>query len=232
MCGRYASFRQAQDLADAFAVDEVMQAALAVPPSYNVAPTQPVRIVLDRADDLGPRRREMHAARWGLVPAWASDLRVGYKMINARLESLEDRPAFRTSLQKRRCLVPADGYYEWQRRDGGKTPYFIHAEGPIALAGLYAFWRDPERAGDDPDRWVLSVTIVTAPATGDLARLHDRVPVVLSPDTVTAWLDPRLRRSDQALRLISAPAPALSFHPVSDRVNRPSVDEPGLVEPV
>jgi putative SOS response-associated peptidase YedK len=234
MCGRYASYRQAQDLADAFDVDDVTEAARAVPPSYNVAPTQPVRIVLDRAgnEDV-PARREMHAARWGLVPAWAKDTKVGYKMINARLESLEDRPAFRASLERRRCIVPADGYYEWQRRDGSRKPYYIHGEGsePIALAGLYAFWRDPERGDDDPDRWVLSTTIVTTAARGPLARLHDRVPVVVEPSAVAGWLDPGLKRGDRAVRLLTGSGPHLTFHEVSDKVNRTTVDEPGLIAP-
>lgn len=234
MCGRYASYRQAQDLADAFDVDEVTEGARQVPPSYNVAPTQPVRIVLERAADEGsPAHREMHAARWGLVPAWAKDVRVGYKMINARVESLDDRPAFRTSLERRRCVVPADGYYEWRRHDGTKTPFFIHGSpsAPIALAGLYAFWRDPERADDDPDRWLLSTTIVTTAAQGDLASLHDRVPVVLDDEGLARWLDPALTRASAALRLLTGSAPPLTFHEVSDRVNRTTSDDPGLVEP-
>jgi putative SOS response-associated peptidase YedK len=234
MCGRYASYRRAQELADAFDVEELTDAARAVPPSYNVAPTQAVRIVLDRAGAAGPPvHREMHAARWGLVPAWAKDLRIGYKMINARRESLGDRPAFRASLQRRRCIVPADGYYEWQRRDGATTPYFIHSDAPspMAFAGLYAFWRDPEAAADDPDRWVLSTAIVTTAASGELAGLHDRVPVVLDPAARDRWLDPQLTRTDEALRVLAGPAPRLVFHRVSDRVNRVSEDEAALIDP-
>lgn len=236
MCGRYASYRKAQELAEAWHVDRVTEAAAALPPSYNVAPTQPVRVVLEReaTEDAGPAHREMHAARWGLVPAWASDLRIGNRMINARLESLEKRPAYRASLERRRCIVAADGYYEWQRRDeGGKVPHYIHGDraGPIALAGLYAFWRDPERADDDPDRWVLSTTIVTGQASGDLARLHDRVPVVLDGATIDRWLDPATR-TGEAVDVLTTAAPRLRFHPVSNRVNRTTVDEPELIEPV
>jgi putative SOS response-associated peptidase YedK len=235
MCGRYASFRQAQELADAFGVEETTEAARAVAPSYNVAPTQPVRIVLDRVGSAGaPVHREMHAARWGLVPAWAKDLRVGYTMINARRESLDDRPAFRVSLQRRRCVVPADGYYEWQRHGGAKTPYFIHAAAgaPIAFAGLYAFWRDPGRADDDPARWVLSTTIVTTAAGPELAGLHDRVPVVLDAVARERWLDPGLAGTAEALHVLDDPAPHLAFHRVSDRVNRVAEDEPSLIDPV
>ena len=235
MCGRYASFRKAQELADAYDVDRSTDEAAAIPPSYNVAPTQPVRIVLDRPDsEDGPAHRELHAARWGLVPAWAKDLRTGQKMINARLESLESRPAFRASLERRRCIVPADGYYEWQRDDDRKVPHYIHADStrPIALAGLYAFWRDPERADDDPERWVLSTTIVTTSAWDDLARLHDRVPVVLDEETVGRWLDPHLTQRKAAVALLAGSRPTLRFHPVSDRVNRTTADDAGLIEPL
>ena len=234
MCGRYASYRTAADLAEAYEVDAITEEALAVTPSYNVAPTQPVRIVLDRAaNETDDGRREMHAARWGLVPAWAKDVRIGYKMINARRESLDDRPAFRASLRRRRCVVPADGYYEWQRAGGTSRPYYVHdrGDGLLALAGLYAFWRNPERAEDDPHRWVLSTAVITTAATGALARLHDRVPVVLGPDQVDRWLDPAVTSSREALGRLEAPPPGLRFHAVSQRVNGTIDDDPGLIEP-
>lgn len=258
MCGRYASYRAAQDLADAFDVAEVTPEAAAVAPSYNVAPTMAIRIVLERRERLedgsqregaerpdadveserpgsGPGvRRELHAARWGLVPAWASDLRIGNRLINARLESLAEKPAFRASLAKRRCVVPAEGYYEWERRDGTKVPYFIHdpEEAPLALAGLYAFWRDPERADDDPERWVLSATIVTRDATPGLARIHDRQPVVLTRDDVAAWLDPTIEDGREAVAHLLGSGAPLAFHEVSRRVNRAGVDDAGLILPV
>ena len=220
MCGRFASYRSAQDLADHYEVDEVTPAARAVAPSYNVAPTQQVRVVLDRAGPHG-RTRELRAARWGLVPAWAKDARIGNKMINARQESLVDRPAFRSSLRQRRCVVPADGYYEWQRADdGGRQPFFIHDPvQPLSLAGLYAFWRDPERGDDDPERWVLSTTIITTAAKGQLAELHDRVPVVLGPEAVADWLAPDLTSSPEALGILQAPETKLAWFAVSRRVN-------------
>lgn len=251
MCGRYASYRAAQDLADAFDVAEVTPEAAAVAPSYNVAPTMAIRIVLERRERLeedagagpgaerpgaeGPGvRRELHAARWGLVPAWAPDLRIGNRLINARVESLAEKPAFRASLAKRRCVVPAEGYYEWERRDGTKVPYFIHDPGgaPLALAGLYAFWRDPERADDDPERWVLSATIVTRDAAPGLARIHDRQPVVLTRDDVAAWLDPTLEDGREAVAHLLGSGAPLTFYEVSRRVNRAGVDDAGLILPV
>lgn len=235
MCGRFASYREAQDLADRYDVDDVTEAASAVVGSYNLAPTEDVRIVLDRApSEVRPRRREMHAARWGLVPAWADDLKIGNRLINARLESLASKRAFRASLDRRRCIVPADGYFEWQRQGGRKVPYYVHADGdePLALAGLYAFWRVPGRADDDPDRWLLSVTIVTRDAEDDLADLHDRRPVVLAPDAVAAWLDPAPVDADRAVATLLRPPPPLLFHAVSSRVNTPDTDGPDLVEPV
>jgi putative SOS response-associated peptidase YedK len=233
MCGRFASFRQAQDLADRFHVDDVTESAAAAPTSYNLAPTEAVRIILDRGGEETPRRREMHAARWGLVPAWADDLRIGNRLINARRESLATKPAFRASLARRRCILPADGYYEWQKRDGGKVPFYIHGDDgePLALAGLYAFWRDPGRGDDDPDRWVLSVTIITTDAEPGLAELHDRRPVVLDPSAVPAWLDPAPAAAEGAVAVLRRPPPPLSFHAVSSRVNTPATDGPGLIEP-
>ena len=234
MCGRFASFRAAQDLADAYDVDEVTEAAGAVTPSYNVAPTQQIRVILDReASPEHPIRRELHAARWGLVPAWATDVRIGNRLINARRESLADKPAFRSSLARRRCVVPAEGYYEWQRRGRTKVPFYIHADdgGPLAFAGLYAFWRDPACADDDPRRWVLSATVITTDAAGDLADIHDRRPVLLTRADVEAWLDPSAHDPVQALAHLSGPVPDLSFHEVSTRVNTPAVDEPDLIAP-
>ena len=187
MCGRYASFREAQDLADAFAVspDGIAEDARLLPPSWNVAPTDPVRVVVERephvpseeraagggaTEAAGSPERSLRLARWGLVPGWAKDPSVGSRMINARVESLAEKPAFRRALVSRRCVVPAEGYFEWKKPDGSapprtpKQPFWIHAEdgSPLAFAGLYEFWRDPARADDDPLRWLVSMTIVTA----------------------------------------------------------------------
>lgn len=230
MCGRYASFRQAQDLADAFDVVEISDEALEVHPSFNVAPTDQVRIVLQRPD----HPRQMYAARWGLVPAFATDPRIGARMINARTETVAEKNAFAKSLRTRRCIVPADGYYEWRKDAGGaKTPHFIHRAdaAPLAFAGLYAFWRDPAKNEDDPSRWVLSTTILTQPARSQLAGIHDREPVVLRRAAVATWLDPSVTAPDEALSAITPERPRLQFHRVDPKVGNVRVDSPDLIEP-
>lgn len=262
MCGRYASFRDAQDLADEFAVapPDVAPDAAGLPPSWNVAPTDPVRVVVERrprpgdasesADDAA--RRSLRLARWGLVPGWAKDPSIGSRMINARVETLDAKPAFRKALAVRRCLVPAEGYYEWQappqdappvagptgrRRRPPKQPFWIHPAdgGPLAFAGLYEFWRDPARADDDPQRWLVTMTIVTGGAPTDdpaLAEIHDRQPVMLDPSRWDAWLDPDLTDTDRVMTLLRGPAPPLVATPVSTEVNAVGNDGPHLVEPV
>ena len=233
MCGRYASFRQAQDLADAFDVAEIAEDAAEVRPSFNVAPTDQVRVILERTD--GGLRREMHAARWGLVPAFADDPRIGARMINARIETVAQKNAFAKSLRTRRCILPADGYYEWRKDTGGqKTPHFIHRAdaAPLAFAGLYAFWRDPTKDENDPARWLLSTTILTQPAREQLAGIHDREPVVLRSEAVAQWLDPSVTSPDEALAAVTPDRPSLQFHRVGPRVGNVRVDSPDLIEPV
>lgn len=270
MCGRYASFRDAQDLADAFAVapPDVADDAGGLPPSWNVAPTDAVRVVVERAprpssageDAVGGTedgtddrpRRSLRLARWGLVPGWAKDPSIGARMINARVETLDTKPAFRKALAVRRCLVPAEGYYEWQaptddappvtgptgrRRKPPKQPFWIHPadDGPLAFAGLYEFWRDPERADDDPLRWLVTMTIVTGGAPTDdpaLAEIHDRQPVILDRTRWDAWLDPQLTDADRVMDLLRRPAPPLVATPVSTDVNAVGNDGPQLIEPV
>ena len=236
MCGRYASFREAQDLADAFAAQDVADDARLLPPSWNVAPTDPVRIVVERERD-DDVVRSLRVARWGLVPGWAKDPSVGSKMINARVETLDTKPAFRKALAARRCLVPAEGYYEWQKveRDGKqvKQPFWIHsADGaPLAFAGLYEFWRDPDRADDDPLRWLVTTAIVTGDA-GLLGSIHDRRPVMLGPDRWDAWLDPRRDAAGEVLPLLDDAGPVLVPTPVATAVNSVRNNGPELIEPV
>lgn len=232
MCGRYASFRQAQELADAFDVAEITEEAGSVHPSFNVAPTDQVRVILERTE--GATRREMHSARWGLVPAFADDVRIGARMINARIETVAEKNAFAKSLRTRRCILPADGYYEWRKGAEGKTPHFIHRAdaAPLAFAGLYAFWRDPTKADDDPARWLLSATILTQPARTQLAGIHDREPVVLRRAAVAQWLDPAVTSPEEALAAVVPERPRLQFHQVGPRVGNVRVDSPELIEPV
>ena len=259
MCGRYASFREAQDLADAFAVSEVAEDARLLPASWNLAPTDPVRVVVEREKD-EEVRRSLRVVRWGLVPGWAKDPSVGSRMINARVETLTTKPAFRKAAAARRCLVPAEGYFEWQARDGAsdgpgggaptsgrgsrggrkaqpKQPYWIHPAdgGSLAFAGLYEFWRDRARADDDPLRWLVTMTIVTGDATTQdpsLAAIHDRRPVILPPEVWDAWLDPALTDPDGVLDVLRRDPPALVARPVSTDVNAVANDGPHLLDAV
>lgn len=248
MCGRYASFREAQDLADAFAVapPDVADDARLLPPSWNLAPTDPVRVVVERAAD-DEVHRSLRVVRWGLVPGWAKDPSIGSRMINARVETLTTKPAFRKAAAARRCLVPAEGYYEWQGAGGetsdrpsGKTPkqpFWIHPAdgGVLAFAGLYEFWRDRSRADDDPLRWLVTMTIVTGGAVTDdpaIAAIHDRRPVILARDLWDAWLDPGLTDPEGVMDLLQHRPPPLVARPVATEFNRVGTDGPQLVEPV
>lgn len=250
MCGRYASFKESQDLADAFDVEDMTAAARDVLASWNVAPTDGVRIVVDRApkaegdvaeSDPAPEvRREMHLARWGLVPPWAKDLSVGSRMFNARSESIAEKPAFKKPAATKRCLVLADGYYEWQKvavpgqSKPAKVPFYIHPTdgAPIAFAGLYSWWRDPAKDDDDPDRWRLSTTIVTAEARDGLEAIHDREPAMLTREVAEAWLDPGTTDLDSVLAMLAEPAPELSWYEVGPAVGNVRNNGAELMQPV
>ena len=176
MCGRYASSRRPEDLAEEFEIDRASVTETVtepLEPDYNVAPTKEVYAVVTRPpaeESAGAGDRQLRVLRWGLVPFWAKDPSIGNKMINARMETVDEKPAFRRAFAKRRCLIPADGYYEWypteQKTKAGKPmkqPFFIHPAdgGVLAMAGLYEVWRDPTRADDDPHRFLWSCTVIT-----------------------------------------------------------------------
>jgi putative SOS response-associated peptidase YedK len=234
MCGRYAASRSTDDLAVEFeAVPAEGQAPL--PADYNVAPTKDVHVVRHKKErdaegrPTGGGHRELRAVRWGLVPSWAKDVSVGNRLLNARVESLTDKPAFRRAAASRRCLVPADGWYEWAKRldSPTKQPYFITPQdgSVVAFAGLYEVWgRGEER--------LYTCTVVTAPAVGALAEIHDRMPLVLPRDRWAAWLDPA--RDD--VGDLAGPTPpelveALELRPVSTRVNTVANNGPELLVP-
>ncbi|MCX5521691.1 SOS response-associated peptidase [Streptomyces bobili] len=245
MCGRYASTRGPEDLAQHFRVDDLrVEETLA--PSWNVAPTEDVWAVLERtprgADDDAEARRELRALRWGLVPSWAKDVKTGARMINARVETLHEKPAFRRAFTRRRCLLPADGFYEWQQvKDDGtgrtrKQPYFIHPEDGqvMALAGLYEYWRDPRvERDDDPAAWLMTCTIITTDATDAAGRVHPRMPLALTDDHYDAWLDPAHQDPDELRSLLGSPADGhLDVRPVSPAVNNVGNNGPHLLDPV
>jgi putative SOS response-associated peptidase YedK len=231
MCGRYAQNRAADALERDLIVDRILGEHPG--PSWNVAPTQDVPVVLERVEDERPER-QLRTARWGLVPSWAKDTSIGARMINARSETVLEKPAFRKAAARRRALVPMDGYYEWQPQEHGpKTPFFLHADAPLAAAGLYELWRDPARAADDPLRWLWSVTVITRPATDSLGHIHDRCPVLLPADRWDDWLDPSITAADEVgAMLVHVPEPHLVPREVSRAVGNVANDGPHLVDPV
>ncbi|MGP7960548.1 SOS response-associated peptidase [Sanguibacter sp. A247] len=240
MCGRFASARQTQDLLDAFLIDPTLPLDAELQQwhaSWNVAPTHTVRMVVEQPPREAPGAapvRQLRTARWGLVPSWAKDPSGGARLLNARSETLLEKPSFKRAAAARRSVIPADGYYEWQRLGEGtkpaKQPYFIHpADNTVAaLAGLYEFWRDTSLPDDDPGRWLVTCTVLTRAAGGPLAEIHDRTPVMLTDATIDGWLDPSTD-AREALDLALSDAPALAWHPVSPRVGRVSEDDAMLV---
>jgi putative SOS response-associated peptidase YedK len=218
MCGRFVRSSRPEQLAKRLGA---RWHGGELPPSYNVAPSQDVLAVRPAGDG-----REAVRLRWGLVPAWAKEPQIGYKMINARAESVTEKPAYRGALRYRRCLVPADGFYEWRAEAGGKQPYYVRRiDGePVVLAGLWDRW---ERAPVP----IESCTIITTRANDDIAPLHHRMPVVLDPADWSAWLeegqDPLLLRE----LLQPAAEGVLTWYRVSRRVNKTTEDGPTLTEP-
>ncbi|MEV5971671.1 SOS response-associated peptidase [Streptomyces sp. NPDC051921] len=242
MCGRYASTRSPEDLTQLFGVT-AWRPEETLAPSWNVAPTDPVHAVLERAarDGGDEVRRELRALRWGLVPSWAKDPKSGSRMINARVETVHEKPAYRRAFARRRCLLPADGFYEWDPvKDDAtgrtrKQPYFISpADGQVmALAGLYEYWRDPDvAADDDPAAWLMTCTIITTEATDEAGRVHPRMPLALTPDHYDAWLDPRNHDTHDLRALLTRPADGrLDARPVSMAVNNVRNNGPHLLDP-
>lgn len=236
MCGRYTSTSTVADLASVFQVDEVR--AEEMEPRYNVAPTSPVyAVALTKPRDDGDKgpRRALGTFRWGLVPSWAKDQSVGNRMINARAEGIADKPAYRRAVARRRCLIPADAFYEWQRRVGrdgrpaGKLPHAVRRRDgqPMALAGIWEVWRDPSDADAEPVR---SCAVVTTGANALMAPIHDRMPVVLEPGDWAAWLDPATDMSVVEGLMAPAADGILEAYPVSSLVNKVTNEGPQLLE--
>lgn len=245
MCGRYAASREPSALVEEFDVE--VPPAVELPARYNIAPTNEVYVVRDgKPDEAEHHPRRLDVARWGLVPSWAKDPSIGNRMINARAETVAEKPAYRRALASRRCLLPADGFYEWQSPPEGaltpagkkpaKQPYFLHpADGTgLAMAGLYEWWRDPAvEDADDPAAWLLSTTIITTAARDNVGRIHDRMPVAVLPEHRSAWLDPATPGTDVLAELL-APTPSgfWDIYPVSTAVNSVRNQGPQLLDPV
>jgi len=218
MCGRFVSSTPVEQIAKEFHVDEVRAAP--APPDFNVAPRATINVVLDEAHDAAVDR-VLEGLRWGLVPSWAKDLKVGDRMINARAETVATKSAFRRAFKHRRCIIPADAFYEWKVVAGQKRkqPMAIkRRDGELlAFAGLWERWRDPE----EPDaEWIRSATIITGKPNEVIAPIHDRMPVILPESKWDEWLDPTFDDVEalEAL-LVSAPSELFEVYPVSTRVN-------------
>jgi putative SOS response-associated peptidase YedK len=234
MCGRYVSVAADADLVAEFDVEEVLDDAPG--PSWNIAPTDPVRMVVRRTPkESATAVRQLRTARWGLVPSWSRERKGGARMINARIETVTSKPAFKTAAAKRRCLLPALGYYEWQQTDTGKVPYFLHDADRdlLAFAGLYELWRDRALADDDPDRWLVTCTVITQQASDLLGAIHERNPVVVPRELWDGWLDCSSEDVGVAERLLAAiPEAHLSPYVVSAAVGNVRNNGPELIEPV
>lgn len=221
MCGRYASARSVDDIAAAFGIAE-HDVESAAAPDWNVAPTKPATVVVVRDG-----HRVLTTMRWGLVPSWARDPSGAARMINARIESVADKPAFRDALAARRCLLPADGWYEWTTLpDGTRQPYYLEAPdaGLLAFAGLWETWIDA--AG----RPLVTTTVLTGPAPDDLRFVHDRAPVVLEPSRWATWLDPGTPRPADVLT--PTPTGVVVPRPVGTAVGDVRSNGPALTAPI
>jgi putative SOS response-associated peptidase YedK len=218
VCGRYTLATPVNELIEQFHIDEYPSG---IAPSYNIAPTQEVAAVI--AED---EKRKLEMLRWGLIPSWANDPSIGNKMINARAETVAQKPSFRTPFKHRRCLVLTDGFYEWQHTLDGKQPYYIHMKdgAPFAFAGLWEIWRGGEE--------IRSCTVITTEANGLVGEIHPRMPVILPPEDYELWLDPEFEEKEALTSLLRpCPSGGMEAYPVSRRVNSPSNNAPDCVEP-
>lgn len=247
MCGRYAVTASVLDLVAEFEVDDTSLRTFE--PDYNVAPTKLVPVVLERRridEQTGETevRRHLEVMRWGLVPSWAKDPSIGSRLINARAETVTEKPAYRKAFARRRCLLPAAGYYEWQPPPTDqvatvgkalKQPHFIRSEAgtSLAMAGLYEFWRDKSRSAEDPAAWWTTVTVITTDAQDDVGHIHDRMPLLVPQQSWREWLDPDVDGSEEAHYLQSLLVPAasgqLQSYPVSRAVNNVRNNGPELL---
>jgi putative SOS response-associated peptidase YedK len=219
MCGRFVLNVDPAMLQTAFDLSSVPQFA----PRYNIAPTQAAPVITNE----NPKDAELY--QWGLIPSWAKDVSVGSKMINARAETVEEKPAFRAAFKRRRCIIPASGFYEWQQRDDGKQPMYIHLkDDPLfGMAGLWEVWRDPE------GKELRTFTILTTAANDFMRPIHDRMPVILKPEHYALWLEVDEQAAPNLRDLFKGvDADDMTAHDVSKAVNRPAVDMPNLILPV
>jgi putative SOS response-associated peptidase YedK len=219
MCGRFVLTADTDTIQLAFNLTSVPNMI----PRFNIAPSQPIAVITNEQ----PQALTFH--QWGLIPSWAKDPKIGNKMINARSETAAEKPSFRAAFRRRRCLIPTDGFFEWQKRDGGKVPMFIHRDDwqVFAFAGLWEVWYSPE--GDE----LRTATILTTEPNDLMASIHNRMPVILQPDDYAQWLAPNEQRpADLQPLMIPYPAELLAAYRVSTFVNSPANDTPEAIEPM
>ena len=224
MCGRSSLTKTEKELEERFRANfysEDLERYNPLP-NFNVAPTQLHPVITQQEP------RTIHLYRWGLIPFWAKDIKIGAKMINARIETITEKPAFKQAFEKRRCLVPFDGYYEWLKTPEGKIPYRIKVTNTdiFSAAGLYETWRSPD------GKTIHSFTIITKEAEPVIAHLHDRMPVILLPEQEQLWLDSSVPSNDVVKSLLPVPAEYLTWYRVSDRVNKVTENDAELIKAV
>jgi putative SOS response-associated peptidase YedK len=225
MCGRYTILPNAETWTKAFALSEdVANQVSILSLNYNVAPTQNVPILRDNHET---GERELAFGRWGLIPSWAKDTKFGYHTINARAETVAEKPSFRDAFRKRHCLIPASGFYEWKKVGSKKQPYLIQMqdESPFAFAGLWERWHNPQ-----DESIVQSCTIIVTDANEFMKPIHDRMPVILNPDEYGRWLDPTATDGRSLLR--PCPSEWLSSYPISTYVNSPKNNDSRCIQPM
>lgn len=218
MCGRYVLSTRPEALAAHFGLDEYCD----YPPRWNIPPGTEIPVIRQSPEG----RRVLHLLRWGLVPHWASDASIGQRLNNARAETVAEKPAFREAFRRRRCLIPADGFYEWKTMDGVKQPYYISLRSgqPLAMGGLWESWRAPDGSV------LRTCAIVTTGPNGLMAAIHDRMPVIIAPEHWQTWLS---GPADEAMPLLSPyPAEPMQAWPVHRRVSKATEDKPDLIEPL
>lgn len=218
MCGRFTLRQSCETIAETFQVSELQE----INPQYNIAPSNAIAtIILDS-------QKQLKWMRWGLIPSWAKDESIGNRMINARAETLSEKPSFRNAFKKRRCLILADGFYEWQKTEKQKQPYYFQLKDgkPFAFAGLWERWQPQD------GETITSCTIITTEANELVEAIHDRMPVILSANAYDQWLDPQSSQSELTSFLKPYDAQAMEGYPVSPVVNRPSYNQPECIKPL
>lgn len=218
MCGRFTLVLEPGDLEEEFDLGGV---ADEYTPRYNIAPTQPVGVVRDAEE------RKLELFRWGLVPSWAKDLSIGNKMINARAETLAEKPSFRNALAHRRNLIFSTGFYEWRKTGSAKEPLYIHLtdQRAFAFAGLWEVWNSPE------GQPIFTTTIITCAANPLISEFHDRMPVILDKQQMWNWLNPNISTAQAQQLLLPFDDARMEYYPVSPRVNSPAYESPACIEP-